>query len=165
MTDSYGHEDVQLILQRAIVQQAKAGDLTRQQLVEIASELGISASQLQQAEQEWFTLKQEMPEREAFQHYRRSRFRGHLTKYLIVNAFLVGLDLLTTQGLTWSLYLLLGWGLGLALDGTNAYQRQGEKFEREFRQWQQRQQFKQFRHEVGQTVSHLLRKGLRELQR
>lgn len=46
--------------------------------------------------------------------------------------------------LSWSLYVLLFWGLGLALNGWKAYQTKGEDYERAFQRWT-------FQNEVKQT--------------
>jgi hypothetical protein len=34
----------------------------------------------------------------------------------------------------------MGWGLTVALKGWNAYQTEGERYEKEFRQWQKKRQ-------------------------
>ncbi len=39
----------------------------------------------------------------------------HAAVYVLVNAFLVVLQLRTTPEITWSAYPLAGWGLGLAI--------------------------------------------------
>lgn len=41
-------------------------------------------------------------------------YYGHLAVYLLVNSFLMALNLLTSPGDLWFLYPLLGWGIGLA---------------------------------------------------
>ncbi len=57
--------------------------------------------------------------------YRRAKARVeavrgffiHLTIYLIINAFLLGLNLITTPDHLWFYWPLLGWGAGVAING------------------------------------------------
>jgi len=54
---------------------------------------------------------------------RIKRFYSHLTTYIIVNAFLVLINLLTSKnGGYWFIYPLLGWGFGLLIDAANTFQ-------------------------------------------
>ncbi|MEN9202632.1 MAG: 2TM domain-containing protein [Thermostichus sp. DG_1_6_bins_120] len=138
----YSQEDVQQILQRAIARQPRLGEFSRPQLQEMAAELGISAQELELAEREWQAWQQLNSQQQEFQRYRRRHFYHLLGRYGIVNAFLVGLDLLSGGGLSWSLYVLMGWGLGVALKGWNTYHTEGEGYEKEFHKWQQKR-FKQ----------------------
>ncbi len=142
MTQAYRQEDVQQILNLAIARQTDAGELTRQQLTEIAIEMGISPSDLQAAEQEWFAKRGEIQEQQVFDQYRRCRFRRSLMKYLIVNAFLVTLNVVTTGGISWAIYVILGWGLGLALDAWKTFQPSPEDYEKSFTQWRRKRRLK-----------------------
>ncbi|MEO1466898.1 MAG: 2TM domain-containing protein, partial [Cyanobacteria bacterium J06633_1] len=45
--------------------------------------------------------------------------------------------------LSWSLYVLLSWGLGVALDGWKAYQTSGEDYEQAFQRWSVQNDVKQ----------------------
>jgi hypothetical protein len=140
MTDLYGSEDAQQILKIAIDRQAEAGELTRTQLFEIAAELNISPDDLIAAEQEWFVHRGELEERQQFIRLRRSQFHRRLAKYLIVNTFLLVLNLVT--GGTWILYVAIPWGIGVALDAWRTYRVGDPEFDEAFQQWRQRQQLK-----------------------
>ena len=145
-SDSYSPEDIQQILQRAIVSQQIDEELTRQQLWEIASELDIKNSTIVAAEKDWLAQKAVNRQRQAFDVYRRQRFQQKLTKYAIVNTFLVSFNFLVAGTLSWSLYILLFWGLGVALNGWKTYLSKGEEYERAFQRWN-------FQNEVKQTVA------------
>ena len=142
MTELYRSEDAQQILQIAIARQTEEGELTRVQLYEIASELNISVADMQAAEQEWLTRQGELEERSAFIRFRQSRFQQRLVKYAIVNVFLIALNLLTTPGMLWSVYITLFWGIGVALDAWKTYRTSDLEFEEAFENWRQRQQLK-----------------------
>ena len=48
-------------------------------------------------------------------------FYTHLAVYLVVNAFLVVLDLLTSPDEFWFYWPMLGWGIGLAAHGVSVF--------------------------------------------
>ena len=141
--DSYSQEDIQQILQLAIANHHTEEELSRQQLWEIAAELDISNATIQAAERNWLEQKVVDRQRRAFDLHRRQQFRQKLTKYAIVNTFLVSVNLIAVGTLSWSLYILLFWGLGVALSGWKAYQS-----ERDFQRWS-------FKNEVKQTVANV----------
>ncbi len=144
--DSYSQEDIQQILNLAIARHTTDEELSRQQLWEIASELDISQTAIQAAERDWLEQKIIDGKRRAFNLYRRQKFQQKLTNFAIVNTFLVSLNFMAAGTLSWSLYILLFWGLGVALNGWKAYQTKGEAYEREFQRWS-------FQNEVKQTVA------------
>jgi len=47
----------------------------------------------------------------------RRHFMGHLAAYLIINAFLVFINLWTTPEEIWFVWPLAGWGIGIAFHG------------------------------------------------
>ncbi|MCG8366064.1 MAG: 2TM domain-containing protein [Pseudanabaenales cyanobacterium] len=143
MNDLYPSEDAQQILQIAIARQTEAGELSRDQLLEIASELGIPEDTLWAAEQEWLSQRGVAQDQQTFDAYRRQKFQHHLVRYIAVNLFLLLLNLLIGEGFSWSLYVLLGWGLGLALHAWSTFQPKGFKYEEEFQKWRRRRQFKE----------------------
>lgn len=144
--DSYRQEDIQAILNLAIANHHTDEELSRQQLWEIAAELDISNSMIQAAEKSWLEQKAIDRQRRAFNLVRRQKFQRKLTKYAIVNTFFVGFNFILAGTLSWSLYILLFWGLGVALNGWKAYQSSGEEYERAFQRWS-------FQNDVKQTVA------------
>jgi len=144
--DSYSQEDIQEILHIAIANHHTEDELSRQQLWEIASELDISNAVIQSAERNWLEQKAIDHKRRTFDLQRRQRFKQKLTKFGIVNTFLVSFNFIAVGTVSWSLYILLFWGLATALNGWKAYQSNGEAYEREFQRWS-------FQNEVKQTVA------------
>lgn len=154
MGDAYSQDDIQQILSLAIARQANTEDcLSRAQLLEIADELGIDAGDLAQAEQQWHSQKTQQAQRSHFDRDRQQRFRHKATKYVIVNGFLMALDLLAGGGLGFSLYVAVGWGLGLAMAGQRTYGLKGDAYERQFQNWSRRRALKQ---SVDSLVSRVL---------
>ncbi len=153
----YGSEDAQGILQIAIARRQDEGELSRVQLFEIATELGISEQDIVAAEQQWLATRGEFAEKLAFNGYRRGKLQKNLTKYGIINSFLVLLNLAGSHELSWSLFILLTWGLGLSLNAWNVYQTEGEDYEQSFQRWQLKKQ-------VGQSIGTATNKFMKWLQ-
>ncbi len=167
MSDSYSQDDVQQILQRAIARRTEdspTDTFSRQQLLEMADELGILPQDLEQAETEWLTIQKSTQEHQEFQVYRRGQFRSHLVRYLTVNGFLVALDWVIAPGFSFAQYVLLGWGLGLSLDGWTTFQPESERYQKDFQKWKQKQQFQQFKQELGENVVGYLRRFFKDNQ-
>ena len=144
--DTYSQEDIQEILNIAIANHHTDEELSRQQLWEIAAELDIDANTIQAAEKGWLAQKEGDRLRSKFNLVRRQKFQQKLAKYAIINTFLVSFNFVLAGALSWSLYILLFWGLGVALNGWRAYQTKGEAYERAFQRWS-------FQNDVKQTVT------------
>jgi len=142
MADLYASEEAQQILQIAIAKETESGELTRQQLSEIASELNIAPETLWSAEREWLDLKSESTQQALFNQQRRQKFHHHLIRYGVVNAFLLLLNMLA-GGYGVAAFVALVWGIGLALHGLRAYQSTGYRYQKDFENWRRRQQVKQ----------------------
>ncbi|KST69013.1 2TM domain-containing protein [Mastigocoleus testarum] len=140
----YSQEDVQQILHLAISRQVDDDDkeFSYQQLLEIAVEMDISPESLKLAERDWKNLRGELQHRQTFNTLRRTRFKKRLGNYAIVNTILVAVDLMGGGGLGWSLYVVLFWGMGLALDAWNSLQTKGEDYEAAFQKWYRKYQLK-----------------------
>ena len=109
MAERYSTEQVQQILVQAMEQGEQAG-FSRSQLEDMAADLGISVSALAQAEQTCQTLPVS-----PVQTPQRQRFYQQLKTYAVVNIFLIALNITLEGTVTWAIYPLLGWGLGLLL--------------------------------------------------
>jgi uncharacterized membrane protein len=48
-------------------------------------------------------------------------FRAHLVVFILVNAGLTGLNLLSSPHVLWFQWPLFGWGIGLVAHGVSAY--------------------------------------------
>jgi hypothetical protein len=131
---TYNSDEMQQILQIAFARKQQ-GEVSREQIIEIASELGVSSASLQAAEQEWLRQEVEAKKRQIFNAQRRREFKSHLVSFVAVNGFLVALNLFTSPSYFWSVFPLLAWGLGLFLHGMKVYQTKGESYEHDFQEW------------------------------
>jgi hypothetical protein len=64
-----------------------------------------------------------LSEREAARDRLQERrdFGGHVVVYFVVNAFLVGVWMVTGAGYFWPVWILACWGIGLVLHGWNVF--------------------------------------------
>ena len=86
ITQTYAQDDVQQILQLALVHRSEGGELTKAQLLEIAQDMGISPEELAVAEQEWLTQRGEFHEKQIFNQVRREKLKQSIIKFSIVNS-------------------------------------------------------------------------------
>lgn len=112
MTERYSTEQVQQIL--ALAMQQREEGFSRSQLEEMAMDLGITSSDLTQAEQSWQALSTSTSPVPGHVS-ERQRFHQQLKTYAAVNTFLLILNFILSGTITWAIYPLLGWGLGLLL--------------------------------------------------
>lgn len=143
MPETYDEEAVQQILRLAMIRQGKNGPLLRSQLVEIAEELGISEASLAAAEEEWQVQTEEQQARQEFAVYRHHQLRQGIVRFIIINSFLVMLNVITLHRIDWSVYPVLIWGMAIALQAWQVMQCEGENYDRAFRRWRLRQQIGQ----------------------
>ena len=141
-SDIYPSEDAQAILQIAIARQTEEGDLTRTQLLEIAEELGISATTLAEAEQEWQQRRLENADLKAFDEFQKQRFQSHLLRFIVLNTLVLTVNFMISGNLSWSLYILLFWGGAVGLHAWHTYRPNDPRYRQEFEKWRRRQQLK-----------------------
>ncbi len=132
-------EDVDEILKLALRRQdGSDGDL-RGRLTVAAQELGISDQDLKAAETEYLRNKADTQEFLEFKNRQRRELREHVFAYFIVNALLVAINLFTSGKLTWAVWPILGWGIGLAFHAWAALNSDSESFQEEFEQFRRKQ--------------------------
>lgn len=161
MPDYYTEEQVQQILHTAIARKSQGQDLSRNQVREIASELGISDADFALAEQDWLNQSIQDHERVEYDIYRKKKFHDGLLKYTLVNAFLIGINLMTSGNVSWAVYPFLGWGLAVALDAWATYQTDSAEYEKQFQQWSRQQKRSQIAAQITDKVTAKLEEWLK----
>jgi hypothetical protein len=131
---TYDSEDVQKILQIALARKQEDG-FSREQLVEMASDLGISSDILKATENKWLAQEEEERLQRTFNIFRRRAFRANVVSFVAVNLFLIILNLITSPSYFWAIFPVLGWGLGLFFHWWNVYQSKSEDYEIAFQNW------------------------------
>lgn len=114
--ERYDQRQVEEILRRAIDRdQREAAKLERADIVAAAEELGIEPHSVQQAMVEIDLDAELADEVELIRLRRKSKWLSHVSSWVVVNAFLFAIDLLTGGG-WWFYWPLLSWGLFVVLD-------------------------------------------------
>jgi hypothetical protein len=138
MRSQFQHSDNEEILRRALAIDATDQGDDRASLVLAAEELGISTEALERAEAEWRQEKAEKADLAEFMRHNRRDFFEHLATYVAVNVGLVGLNFLTSGGITWAKWSIIGWGIGVLIHAASAYLGRGEDFDAEFAKWRKK---------------------------
>jgi 2TM domain len=138
LAHSYSQEDVSEILNLALARHSNLDtELSRDRLLEVARELSIAPESLELAEHQWLDRQIVIEKSREFEVYRRSKLQDRLSKYAIVNACLLPLNLLTGFGVPWSLYVLISWGMLRGVDAWQVlFQHQGYAYDRAFQKWE-----------------------------
>ncbi|MEH1842028.1 MAG: 2TM domain-containing protein [Nostoc sp.] len=131
---TYNSEDVQKILQIALARKQEGG-FSREQLIEMASELGISDDILKTTEKKWLAQQEEEHLQSTFNTFRRKGFKAHFVSFVAVNLFLIILNLITSPNYFWAIFPVLGWGLGIFFHWWSVYQSKSEDYETAFQNW------------------------------
>ncbi|MCA9613364.1 MAG: 2TM domain-containing protein, partial [Myxococcales bacterium] len=120
----YDDAEVEEILRSALERGGQTDGLTHAELAEVAAEVGLSTEELEQAARGVLAARAERREREEAQRVlavrkrqRRRGFAQHVLTWGVVGAGLAALDQLTGAGISWALYPIVGWGIGVGLHG------------------------------------------------
>lgn len=116
----YAPEEVTAIVASAVRRQRERGDISHDELLEVAAELGIPRQDIDEAARHLATERDMERARALWRDRQKRGFYGHLASYAIVNFFLWQVDVLTA-GSTWFYWPLLGWGMGLAFHAYSVF--------------------------------------------
>ena len=105
----FSEEDVRQILALAM-QQTEFSN--REQIEDIAQELSIEKGEIAYAIETWQSQKLKAKKQ---QQRRQQFYKYELVPYLVVNAFLVWLNLSISGTLSWVIYPLMGWGTAVLI--------------------------------------------------
>jgi hypothetical protein len=140
MPETYENEEAQQILQLAMLKQGKSGSLLRSQLFDIAEDLGISATTLAAAEEEWQGQLEEQQARQEFTSFRHRQLRRNIVQHLAVNSALVLLNGVTSHRIDWAVYPAMIWAIAIFWEAWQVLWPEDEQYNRAFRRWRLRQQ-------------------------
>jgi len=131
-------EDVDEILKLALRKQGRDDFGLRARLESAAQELGISAQELTEAEEEYSFAKKDRFEFLEFRRRQVREFREHFFAYIIINTLLVAINLMTAGTVDWAIWPILGWGVGLAFHAWGSLNTGSETFQEEFEDFRSR---------------------------
>lgn len=137
MRPSYDADEAEQILERAAARTASGRAVSRERLLAMADELGISPEEVEAAAAEVEGERQDRELRAEFVAKRRAGFWAILVPFLSVNLMLFVINWLTGFGHPWFLYPLLGWSVGMASHAAAVLPTRGPAFEKEFAAWRE----------------------------
>ena len=114
----YSRDEVEEVLRRALETQPVEA-LSHQDLVEAAVEAGIDAADVEAAARQLEEEREIRLEEDEIINWRRKRFLQSIYTYVVVNAGLFMIDLMSGPG-WWVQWVLAGWGIALALGARKA---------------------------------------------
>lgn len=117
----YSRDEVERILSKAIERKSANGEITHEQLLEIASELGLDEHDIQSALMGGNSSSEFEEAKELWHDRERKSFYRHCVPYFAVNGLLVALNLATSPGFLWSMFPAVGWGIGFVLHGFSTF--------------------------------------------
>jgi len=109
----YSDDEVRAIIDRALREQPNR-EVSHQELLEIASGVGISREAIEAASREVQEAREDEQAKLQIFSRRRKRLGSHVWFFLVVNLFAFAVNYLSTPGEWWCLYSILLWGLFLA---------------------------------------------------
>ena len=122
LPEKYSNDDMERILQRALAQRSLSGDISRDQLVEVGKELGLSEQDIARAieDETRYGALDEAKEEIIDKRYRK--WRTHLLWYLGINTIMLGMNFAQEDGrFTWALWSAFGWGIGVVADTIDTF--------------------------------------------
>lgn len=115
MKDRYTPEEADAILRTALERAPLPGEMTREQLVQLAAEVGVSEAELARAEAETLSRPREDALFQAFLAEHRARRAALVRIALVLSFFFVVLNAATDDREFWAVYPILGIWLAPAI--------------------------------------------------
>lgn len=130
LPEKYSNDEMERILQRALAKTSSA-NVSREQLMEVAKELGLSDAAIEQAIHDEIAFGGVEEAKQEWLEKRRADWRSHLLWYVGVNVLTMGLNFMQEDGhFTWALWMLFGWGIGMVSDTVDAFFPNQKKLEK-----------------------------------
>jgi hypothetical protein len=127
----YNEEEVSEIVRRALSSRSGPRDtIGHDELVDIARSTGISRSQLEASIEDQELTGQLDFYKEKWVKRHRKDFFDHFRVYIIVNAALTMMNLFVSPRYLWVMWVILGWGIGVALQASSTFFVSDETIER-----------------------------------
>lgn len=127
----YTKQEVDRILRRAMEASSTKGDtLSESEILRIAEELGLDTNHVRASIREDSNIIQFENAKIMWRKKKKQEFYKHLSSYVIINSFLVFLNVALSGNISWAIFPILGWGIGLLFDFIESIFPSEEKVER-----------------------------------
>ena len=172
----YTREEMQEILRRALDRQSSRGEITHDEMVDAAREVGIDVDSIEHAAHELDAHRASADQEAEITRRRERGFYRSLAVYGVVNAALFALDMLTAGGQWWFAVAII-WGIFVALHGLSVFMPRHEspeerqrrlelrvRQEARRREHEARRAVKRARHEAKQARKEAIRRGAEQFE-
>jgi len=150
----YSKNEVDRILRRALEKSSSKGDLLSEtEILRIAEELGIEENQVRIAMQEDDKITQFENAKIMWKRKKKREFYQHLVSYSIVNSFIVGINIFLEGSISWAIFPILGWGVGLAFDFYESFFPNEEKVEKGARKMMASNKWKKLFNDIIESIN------------
>ncbi len=154
----YTQDEVEEILRRALETQP-VDSLSYEDLVEAAVEAGIDAADVEAAARQIEEEREIGYEEDRVINWRRKRFLQSVYSYVVVNAGLFVIDIMSGPG-WWVQWVLAGWGVALALGARRALLPDRERIRERARRRLARRKRGQWERHVRKEVDRAIQVGV-----
>lgn len=139
----YSEEEAREILRIANERNVLEGRMTRDQILQSATELGISPAEIDAAEATLLARKTDEVQRAAYREHIRSHLMSMVSSWLGTSVLLIGINFLTGFRSFWSVWPIGIWGLVVLKDVLEFTLSQPWKSEARFQKWKLKQEDKE----------------------
>lgn len=154
----YSRDEVEEILRRALETQPLEM-LSHRDLVDAAVEAGIDADDVEAAAQQLEEEREVRFEEDRILNWRKKRFLQSIYTYVVVNAGLFVVDIMSGPG-WWVQWVLAGWGIALALGARRALLPDRERMQARIRRRISRRRGGKWEKQVRKEVDRAIQVGV-----
>jgi hypothetical protein len=135
MKDRYTPEEVDAILRTALERAPLPGEMTREQLVQLAAEVGVSEADLARAEAETLNRPRQDALFQAFLEERRARRVALVRLAIVLSLFFVILNAATDDSEFWAIFPILAIWLAPAIAWARGGTKENLRHSRSYARW------------------------------
>jgi hypothetical protein len=133
----YEEEEAEAIL-RIASKRVALGNVSRDELLASAAELGIPAEAVLEAESAYRNQRVEVGLRREYDQYAKREFLSSIGSWFFVNCGLVALNVFTDHQVSWALWPVCVWGFFVLMDIPETFLRGSTEYEKHYQKWLRR---------------------------
>lgn len=131
----YEEDEAEQILRMAASYTPLSGAVSRERLLQTASELGISPEAVELAEAKFADEKAMAAKVAEFDAHQRRQFYSFLMTFLIINGSVLALNVLTGAQYLWAFWLTGLMAIGLAFDAIETFMKSSQAYQAAISKW------------------------------
>jgi len=137
----YQEDEAEAIL-RLAARRGETGGMSREALLRVAGEVGISAEAVEQAELQLAGQREDEDLATEFRRKQRVDFVERLASYAATSGFMIGIWFFTGHGFFWPAFVILAMGIGVVTDIPKHFFVGGTSYQSSFTRWKTKRERK-----------------------